>query len=101
MHAIAFRYAVEPDQAERFERTYGPDGDWARFFASAAGYLGTELLRADPGVYLLLDRWESAQSFDAFMAGHGAEYERRSRETSGLYGREDRLGAFELVETAR
>ena len=97
MHVIAYRYSVGREQIARFERTYGGDGDWARFFTTAEGYLGTDLLRAQGGEYLLLDRWDSASSFEAFIARHGAEYERRSHQASGLYEREERLGAFDLV----
>jgi heme-degrading monooxygenase HmoA len=101
MHVIAFRYLVDSEHVERFERVYGSDGDWARFFATGEGYLGTQLLRSAAGDYLLLDRWESAASFDAFMRDHGAAYEQRSRRTVALYEREERLGAFDLVEPSQ
>src|SRR3954471_23384691 len=101
MHVIAFRYSVGDEHIARFERAYGGEGDWARFFATAEGYLGTELLRSQGGEYLLLDRRDSASSFEAFIARRGAEYERRSHEARALYEREQRLGAVELVGPAR
>ena len=97
MYVIAFRYGVGAAQAAAFERTYRGDGAWARFFAPGAGYLGTDLLRAEDGDYLLLDRWESAAAYDAFLAANREEYERRSREAAALWEREERLGAYDLV----
>src|SRR5262245_20533483 len=97
MHVIAFRYRVADAHIASFERTYGPGGDWARFFATDEGYLGTDLMRAEGGEYLLLDRWDSSTSYDAFLARAGADYEARSRRTEALYEREERLGAFDLV----
>ena len=97
MYVVAFRYAVGADRAAAFERTYRGDGAWARFFATGAGYLGTELLRAEGGDYLLLDRWDSAAAYEAFLAANREEYERRGRETAALYEGEERVGAFDLV----
>ena len=59
--ALVFRYEVR-DPAD-FERVYGPEGEWAQFFRSGAGYIGTELLRdvEEPDRYLVIDRWESAR----------------------------------------
>jgi len=97
MYVIAFRYAVDADRAAAFERTYRGDGVWARFFATGAGYLGTDLLRSEGGDYLLLDRWESAAAYEALLAANRAEYDRRGREAEALYAREERLGAYEPV----
>ena len=35
-------------RAPDFERVYGADGEWARYFRGAEGYLGTELLSVTP-----------------------------------------------------
>jgi hypothetical protein len=87
------------DVAERgaFERVYGPDGECAAFFRGGAGYLGTELLAAGDGRSLLIDRWASRDAYEAFLATHREEYERRSAETAGLYLREERVGEFETA----
>ena len=98
---LAYRYRVAADRRASFERVYGPAGDWARLFARAEGYLGTELLASadEPGTYLLLDRWASRAAHAAFLAAHGAEYERFGAEceAAGLWTHEERLGAFEAV----
>jgi heme-degrading monooxygenase HmoA len=97
MYVIAFRYGVGSDTVAEFERTYRGDGVWARFFATGEGYLGTELLRAQGGDYLLLDRWDTAAAYEAFLAANREEYDRRNREAAALWEREERLGAYDLV----
>jgi heme-degrading monooxygenase HmoA len=86
------------DPAE-FERVYGPDGDWSRFFRTGAGYVGTELLRdlETPGRYLVVDRWEGREAYDAFVAANRDAYMRRVDETTFHYAQELRLGTFENV----
>ena len=97
MIAIVFSYEVR-DAAE-FERVYGPDGEWAQFFGPSAGYVGTELLRdiEAEGRYLVIDRWESAEAYNAFTALHREEYVRRVDETRLYYDQELRFGTFENV----
>ena len=95
--AAVFEYEVDPAAAADFEASYGPDGDWARFFRSGDGYLGTELWRApEGGRYLLVDRWESAERYEAFLASHEDEYRRRSDSAESLYLAERAVGRFEL-----
>jgi heme-degrading monooxygenase HmoA len=95
--ALVFRYdARDP---EDFERAYGPDGDWARFFRQGTGFIGTELLRDvdEHDRYLVIDRWESAEAYNAFLAEHGPEYLRRSDEAQFYYVHELRMGTFENI----
>ena len=97
MIALVFRYdARDP---EDFEAAYGPNGEWAAFFRQGAGYIGTELLRdlEEPDRYLVIDRWESIDAYNLFVAEHQAEYLRRSDESSLYYVAELRFGAFENV----
>jgi len=95
--ALVFSYDVR-DAAE-FERVYGPDGDWARFFRQGRGYVGTELLRDVEvrGRYLVVDRWETAEAYNAFVDAHRDEYMRRVDETAFHYAQELRFGTFENV----
>ncbi len=99
MIALVFRYEVR-DQAT-FEQAYGPEGDWARFFRQGRGYIGTELLHdvEEPERYLVIDRWESADAYNAFLAEHQDEYMRRSDESRFHYVQELRFGTFENVWT--
>ena len=97
MIALVFTYEVADGGA--FERDYGSEGEWAQFFRRGGGYIGTELLRdvASPGRYLVVDRWETREAYNEFVAANKAEYTRRVDETAFAYERELRLGTFENV----
>jgi heme-degrading monooxygenase HmoA len=97
MLALLFTYEAR-DPAE-FEQAYGPDGEWAAFFRDGAGYIGTELLRdvENLGRYLVIDRWESREAYQAFVEEHRPEYMRRVDESAFYYDAELHLGTFENV----
>jgi heme-degrading monooxygenase HmoA len=84
-----------------FEAAYGAEGEWAQFFRRGAGYVGTELLRdvEQPGRYVVIDRWETREAYNAFVAEHRDDYMRRVDETAYLYDQELRFGTFENVWT--
>jgi heme-degrading monooxygenase HmoA len=100
---IALVFSYEVRDASAFEAAYGPEGDWAGFFGEARGFVGTELLRdvETPGRYLVIDRWESAETYNAFAAEHREEYMRRVDDTRFLYDQELRFGTFENVWAQR
>ena len=97
MIALVFRYDVR--EVAAFEAVYGPEGEWAQFFRSGEGYIGTELLHdvEEPDRYLVIDRWESADAYNAFLAAHQDEYLRRSDEARFHYSQELRFGTFENI----
>jgi heme-degrading monooxygenase HmoA len=78
---------------------YGSNGAWATFFATGAGYVGTELLRdvEQAGRYFVVDRWETRDAYNRFIVDNRSEYMRRVDETAYLYRQELRLGTFENV----
>ena len=45
----------------------------------------------------MIDRWESAEAYNAFAAEHRDEYMRRVDDTRFLYEQELRFGTFENV----
>jgi heme-degrading monooxygenase HmoA len=94
MLALVFSY--EARDPAGFEQVYGPEGEWAAFFREGAGYLGTELLRDVelPGRYLVVDRWESREAYQAFVDAHRDEYMQRVDESAVHYAQELRLGTF-------
>jgi heme-degrading monooxygenase HmoA len=96
---IALVFSYEVRDAAQFEAVYGPQGQWAQFFHGAGGYIGTELLRdvEAPGRYLVVDRWDSADAYNAFVAERRDEYMRRVDDTRFLYDQELRFGTFENV----
>ena len=96
---IALLFTYDADDPDEFERVYGPDGEWARFFRGGRGYVGTELLRdvETPGRYLVVDRWETREAYNEFVAANRVEYMRRVDETAFHHEHELRLGTFENV----
>ena len=96
---IALVFSYDTQDAAEFERIHGPEGEWAVFFHGGSGYVGTELLR-DVELrdrYLVVDRWESREAYNAFVAEHRDEYMRRVDETRLHHDRELRIGTFESV----
>jgi heme-degrading monooxygenase HmoA len=96
--ALVFSYEVVRDAAE-FERVYATEGDWAEFFRQGRGYIGTELLHdvEAPTRYLVIDRWESADAYNTFVAAHREEYMERVDATRFQYDSELRFGTFETL----
>jgi heme-degrading monooxygenase HmoA len=95
--ALVFRYDVRDGAS--FESAYGANGEWAQFFRQGVGYIGTELLRDVDEVdrYLVIDRWQSIDAYNAFLAEHQAEYLERADESRLYYVQELRFGTFENV----
>jgi heme-degrading monooxygenase HmoA len=96
---IALVFSYEVHESAEFERVYGTDGEWAEFFGQGRGYIGTELLRdiEGPGRYLVIDRWESADAYNAFVAERREEYMERVDATRFLFDSELRFGTFETL----
>jgi hypothetical protein len=100
--AAVFVYDVDDEAADAFESEYGPDGGWARFFRRSDAYLGTELWCSSdegPRRYLVIDRWQSAVAYDAFLSAQEGEYRSRSQAAEPLYRREQFVGRFDAVPT--
>ena len=75
MHLIVWEFVVAVDHVAAFVEAYGPDGEWARLFARADGFLGVELVVGDDsGTYVTIDRWRDREARDAFMAAWREEY---------------------------
>jgi heme-degrading monooxygenase HmoA len=96
---IALVFSYEVRDAPEFERVYGSNGEWAEFFRHGRGYIGTELLRdvEAPNRYLVIDRWESADAYNTFVAEHRDAYMERVDGTRFHYDSELRFGTFESI----
>jgi heme-degrading monooxygenase HmoA len=97
MFAIIWRFRPRKDAAASFEAAYGPSGDWAEFFRTGDGYLGTELLRNNDGSYVTIDRWRSAADFERFRERWAGEYALLDRACEVLTDEEALIGRFETV----
>ena len=95
MLVILWRYEVR--ERDAFRRFYGPEGEWARLFGRADGFLGVELLEGRDGCFVTIDRWRSERDFEAFFAAHRDAYEALDRAAEALTISEERIGRFETV----
>jgi heme-degrading monooxygenase HmoA len=96
-HLRLWRFEVPVEMEVRFLAAYRPDGDWAKLFATAPGFIRTELWRGEDGVYLTADHWRSVEDFERFQADQGDEYRRLDSELEGIAGVELFVGAFDLA----
>ena len=97
-HLRLWKFEVPPDTEERFLAAYRSGGDWAKLFATAPGFMCTDLWRDGDGIYLTADHWESVTAFEAFQAVLGDDYRRLDAELEGSAGIETFIGAFDLVD---
>lgn len=97
-HLRLWRFEVPPDTEARFVAAYKPNGPWARLFATAPGFIRTDLWRETHGTYVTADHWESAAAFERFQAESGDAYRQLDAELEGVAGIEHFLGAFDLVD---
>jgi hypothetical protein len=99
MFVALWEYEVKPGCEERFEKAYGPGGDWVRLFRTDTHYYETRLVRDSlrRGVYLTMDFWESRGAYEKFMAEHRAEYEAIDEVAEEWTAKERRIGWFETV----
>ncbi|MGY1607957.1 MULTISPECIES: antibiotic biosynthesis monooxygenase family protein [unclassified Geodermatophilus] len=76
MYLRIWQFDVLPAAVDRFVAAYGPDGDWARLFARAEGYAGTELFRSAEGGtrFVTVDRWRDEPAWAAFLEREGEDY---------------------------
>jgi heme-degrading monooxygenase HmoA len=91
MFVTVWKFVVRPENAEEFERHYGPEGTWAQLFSKAPGYIRTELYTGAPGEYLTLDFWETPATYLEFKAARGAEYAELDSRLESLTEREEAI----------
>jgi hypothetical protein len=99
MVEVVWEFVVRPGASGRFERAYGPRGEWAQLFQRHGGYRGTALVRdvANPDRYLTIDSWESDAQRKEMLVLAKVEYTRLDRKCAGLTESERELGVFTRV----
>jgi hypothetical protein len=93
MFVIIWRFTTA--DAEAFERHYGPEGTWARFFRRDPQFVRTDLLRGD--AYMTLDWWTSREAYDRFRVAHAAEYGQIDFMCEAVALTEEKVGTFDVV----
>jgi heme-degrading monooxygenase HmoA len=96
MYLILWEFAVAPQRVAEFRSIYSPSGEWAKLFAQAVGYLGTELLESceDLPRFVTIDRWRDAADFAEFQQRFREPYAALDARCKHLTLSERKLGAF-------
>ena len=99
MYVIIWQFQVKADSTTEFENFYRSTGDWVELFQKGKGYISTELLRdgTNPNTYMTIDRWDSAESYEAFLTQFKKEYETLDAQCEGLTKHETPRGKWESV----
>ena len=93
---IIWEFQVRAGMEKRFEKAYGPKGDWAQLFDHDASYIGTELIHHsnDGRIYMTLDMWTSRQAFDEFKERNFVKYKALDLKCEDLTESEREIGKF-------
>jgi hypothetical protein len=99
MFVVLWEFEVKPGCEERFERVYGPGGDWDSLFHRDPSHAGTFLFRdtTRPCMYLTMDYWLSRTSYEEFLRARTNEYKALDAASGDLTSVDRRLGSFELA----
>jgi hypothetical protein len=102
MFLVLWEFEVKPGCEQRFERVYGPGGDWDSLFSRDPNHAGTQLFRdaAKSRVYLTADYWRSRKSYEEFLQAQGAEYKYLDAASEELTANERHVGSYEMVDTS-
>lgn len=95
-YAYVWEFPVAAEREAEFLRHYAHGGSWEALFQRAPGYRGTLLHdRESPRRYLTLDRWESAEAYQAFRRDFAREYAELDRRCEGLTEVQTPLGSYD------
>ena len=99
MFLVLWEFEVKPGCEERFERVYGPGGDWDSLFRRDPDHVRTELFRdtGKPRVYLTADYWKSRTAYEEFLQAASTEYKHIDSVAEGLTANERHVGSYETL----
>lgn len=99
MFVRAWQFRPAHGKEAEFERVYGPSGDWAQLFATAPGFVRTELLRATDSAddYLIIDRWESMEAWEEFHREQASAYSELDQRFASLLRSETLIGEYSAI----
>jgi heme-degrading monooxygenase HmoA len=93
---IVWEFRIQSTKRRAFERAYGPEGDWAKFFRKAKAYFGTELIQdtQQRDRYLTIDYWESRKHYEDFKKQNRSMYQLIDVRCEALTSAEFEIGQF-------
>jgi heme-degrading monooxygenase HmoA len=93
---IIWEFRIRRRKRREFERAYGPDGEWAKFFRTGKGYIATELIRDSqkPDRYITLDFWRSRKHYENFKKQNRKMYQTIDKRCEALTTHEYEIGQF-------
>jgi heme-degrading monooxygenase HmoA len=99
MFLVLWEFEVKPEYEQRFERVYGPGGDWDSLFRRDPNHTSTRLYRdaSKPGMYLTADYWRSRESYEDFHKSRTTEYESLDAACEELTTNERHIGSYEAI----
>ena len=97
MLRIIWRFRAKAKRVDEFRNVYGWKGRWAKLFGRSPEYQGTILLQdiSDPLVFIVIDRWASADSFMRFQQLFRPDYEDLDQQCNELTDEEMLIGNFQ------
>ena len=97
MFLVLWEFEVKPGREERFEKVYGPGGDWDSLFQTDPNHAGTRLFRdaTRGGIYLTADYWLSRKTYEEFRNLRRSEYRKLDAASEDLTLSERHIGSLE------
>jgi heme-degrading monooxygenase HmoA len=97
MFLVLWEFDVKPGFESRFEKVYGPDGDWAQFFRGDPHYRETRPLRDTlrSRAHMSLDFWDSRDAYEQFRQQNREAYLALDHSCEAITLCERPLGSFD------
>jgi len=93
-YIILWKFRAKKGRENEFEKAYGPEGEWVRFFKKGKEFVKTELYQDTNGGYLTIDEWTSKEAYDEFKRVHEREYRELDKHFEALTESEVHIGSF-------
>lgn len=97
MYVVVWKYRIKSSDRTAFETEYGLNGSWSAFFRKSQNFIGSKLFAGRNLSYLIIDAWDTRQSYEDFLQRFRFQYESLSEQLKYLFEEEDRIGDFQDV----